>query len=113
MDYAFYKIIHLVGLAILAIGLGGMVAESSNRRTFVMLQGIALLILLVSGFGILAKLKLGFPHFAMVKAVLWLVIGMLPLIFRKLKIRICFAITISILLITIAAWLGVTKPALW
>jgi hypothetical protein len=113
MDYTTYKIIHLVGVAAIAIGLGGMMAGGGNRKMFAILQGIALLVMLVSGFGLLARLHLGFPHFAQAKMVLWVVIGMLPMIFRRLRVPIAAGIVISLALIGIMAWLGVVKPALW
>jgi hypothetical protein len=113
MDYVTYKIIHLVGLAALALGIGGMMAGGSNRKIFSILQGLALLIMLVSGFGLLAKLHLGFPHFAMVKTLLWVVIGLMPMILRRLRVPIAAGVAISITLVGIMAWLGVVKPALW
>jgi hypothetical protein len=113
MDYTTYKIIHLIGISILGLGVGGMMAGGPNRKAFAICQGIGLLVMLVSGFGLLAKLKLGYPPFAMVKTVVWLVIAMLPLIFRKLKLPVGVAITISLTLVGIMAWLGVMKPSLW
>ena len=113
MDYTTYKIIHLIGIAALALGLGGMLAGGGNRKTFAILQGIALLVMLVSGFGLLAKLHLGFPHFAMVKVALWPVIGMLPMLLRRMKIPLLGGICIMLALVGIMAWLGVMKPALW
>ena len=86
MSYTTYKIIHLIGVAALAMGVGGMMAGGEKRKLFSIVQGIALLVMLVSGFGILAKLKLGFPHFAMAKTGLWVVIGVMPVILRKLKV---------------------------
>src|ERR1700677_1993184 len=65
MDALTYKIIHLTGIATLAIGTGGMMADGKNRKTFAIFQGIGLLVMLVSGFGMLAKEHLGYPHFAM------------------------------------------------
>jgi hypothetical protein len=113
MDYTTYKIIHLVGIAALAIGVGGMMAAGGDRKIFSILQGVALLVMLVSGFGLLAKLHLGFPHFAMVNTVLWVVIGFLPIIFRRLHVSIVSGIAIFLTLVGIMAWLGVVKPALW
>jgi len=113
MSYTTYKIIHLIGVAMIAIGIGGMLAGGNNRRTFAIFQGIGLLVMLVSGFGILAKLGLRFPHFAIVKTVLWVVIGMLPMIFRKLKAPLFVSILILLTLVGVMAWLGVVKPALW
>ena len=113
MDYSTYKIIHLTGIAALALGTGGMMAGGNKRVLFSILQGIALLVMLVSGFGLLAKLHLGFPHFAIVKTVLWLVIGALPVLFRRLNVPTPVAIVVSLTLVGIMAWLGVMKPVLW
>jgi hypothetical protein len=113
MDYTVYKIIHLVGISILGLGVGGMMAGGEKRKAFAICQGIGLLVMLVSGFGLLAKLKLGYPSFAVVKTVLWLVIGMLPMLFRKLKLPVGVAIVISLAMVTIMAWLGVMKPTFW
>jgi hypothetical protein len=113
MDLPVYLIIHLTGIAALALGLGGMMAGGEHRKAFSILQGVGLLIMLVSGFGLLAKLRLGFPHFAMVKFVLWIVIGALPVIFRKLKVPTVAGMVIFLVLVGIMAWLGVEQPALW
>ena len=113
MDAITYKIINLTGISLLAIGVGGMMAGGEKRKTFAMMQGLGLVVMLVSGFGLLAKLGLGYPHFAIVKTVLWLVIGMLPMLFRKLKTPLPAAILISLILVGTMAYLGVVKPALW
>jgi hypothetical protein len=113
MDYSTYKIIHLTGIAALALGVGGMLAGGSHRKTFSILQGIGLLVMLVSGFGLLAKLHLGFPHFAIAKTALWLVIGVMPVVLRRLRVPAIFGILISLALVAVMAWLGVMKPLLW
>ena len=113
MDATIYKIIHLTGIAAIALGVGGMMAGGSNRKPFAICQGIGLLVMLVSGFGLLAKLHLGYPHFAIVKTVLWVVIAMLPMLARRLKLPLAAAMLISLTMVGIMAWLGVMKPALW
>ena len=113
MDPTVYKIIHLTGISLLALGVGGMMAGGEKRKTFAMLQGLGLLVMLVSGFGLIAKLGGGFPHFAIVKLVLWCLIGALPVLFRKLKTPLPAAILISLILVGTMAYLGVVKPQLW
>jgi hypothetical protein len=113
MDYTVYKLIHLIGIAAVALGTGGMLASGSNRKTFAIWQGVGLLVMLVSGFGLLAKLHLGFPHFAIVKTILWVLLAVMPVILRKLKAPLSAAIVVSLTLVGILAWLGVAKPALW
>ena len=113
MDYTTYKIIHLIGIASLSLALGGMMAGGNGRKISSILQGISLLVMIVSGFGLLAKLHLGFPHFAIAKTVVWLVIGALPVILRRLRVPLLAGIVISLAMIGVMAWLGVTKPVLW
>ena len=113
MDPTVYKIIHLTGIAALALGVGGMMAGGPNRKPFAILQGLALLVMLVSGFGLLAKQQLGYPPFAIVKTVLWVVIGLMPVIVRRLKLPLVTAMLIALSLVAVMAWLGVMKPALW
>jgi len=109
MPYTTYQIIHLIGLAAIAIGTGGMMANGNNRKIFAIWQGVGLLVVLIAGFGMLAKGHLGFPHFAIVKTILWVLV----VILRKLKAPISAAIPVWLTLIGILAWLGVTKPVLW
>jgi hypothetical protein len=113
MDALTYKIIHLVGISILALGTGGRMAGGEKRKFFAMVQGTGLLVMLVSGFGLLAKLGTGFPHFAIVKTVLWVVIAMLPVLFRKLQTPLSAEILIVFILVGVMAYLGLVKPALW
>jgi len=112
MDYTTYKIIHLIGIAILSLGVGGMIAGGNDRKAFAICQGIGLVVMLVSGFGLLAKLKLGYPPFAIAKTVLWIIIAMLPMLFRKLKLPVGAAIIIAVALMGVLAWLGTVKPGL-
>jgi hypothetical protein len=109
-----YKLLHIAGFAALFLGLGGMFAlgddSSGKRKPFGMWHGIALIILLVSGFGMLARQKLGFPVFAMVKTVLWLVLGAMPVLARRKVLSPSLAIIVSILLALVLAWLGLAKP---
>ena len=113
MDIQTYRLIHVLGAAALALGLGGIIVNSAHRKGFVILQGVALLMMLVSGFGLLAKYHLGFPHFAMAKLALWAVAGALPVVFKKSALSPAAAAAISLVLIGLLAWLGIFKPALW
>ena len=113
MSYDFYKILHMVGIAALSLGLGGMFANSGNRKPFAILQGIGLLLMLVSGFGLLARLHLGMAHFAIVKTVLWVVLGGFPVLARKKNLPAVVSLLVTLTLVTALAYLGHVKPALW
>ena len=113
MSYLTYKILHIIGIAALFLGMGGMLAGGTQRKLFAIFQGIGLLCMLVSGFGLLARLQIGFPHFAILKTSLWVVVGALPVLFRRLKVPTLVAILISLGMVGLLAWIGLNKPVLW
>lgn len=115
MEASTYKIIHLTGIAALALGIGGMMGDGGKRKAFAILQGVGLLVMLVSGFGLIAKIHphTAIPHYAIVKLILWLVIGLMPMLLRKMRAPLFVGVLISLTLVAVMAWLGVTKPALW
>ena len=115
MDINTYRLLHIIGIAALFIGLGGMFAageDASRRKIFGMWHGIGLLIILISGFGNLAKLHLGFPLFAMVKTGLWLALGALPVLARKKILSPGIAIGAALVLAAILAWIGLNWATL-
>ena len=65
MSYEVYKIIHLLGLSMVLMSLGGIILHSINggskgsntfRKGAMITHGVGLFLLLVAGFGMLAKL---------------------------------------------------------
>jgi hypothetical protein len=79
-----YKLMHLLGLFLVLIALGGLALHGANggsretqrwRRPVAITHGLGLLLLLVGGFGMLAKLGAGLPPWAAGKLVLWLALG--------------------------------------
>lgn len=85
MSYEFYKTLHLLGLALVLMSLGGILVHVMNggtkesnsfRKSAMMAHGIGLLLLLVAGFGMLAKLGIhGVPAWVGGKLVIWLALG--------------------------------------
>jgi hypothetical protein len=85
MSYDFYKILHILGLACVCVSLGGIMlhainggskATNSFRKGVMITHGVGLLLLLVAGFGMLAKLGIhGVPWWAAIKLVIWLALG--------------------------------------
>ena len=92
MDPLTYKVLHIFGVLLTFTALGGMtlraLAGSRDKGTGGKLAGIthgvALLLILVSGFGLLAKLGYGFPTWVLVKIVIWLLIGAAVVLIRRL-----------------------------
>ena len=87
MSYAFYKTLHVFGVILLFTSLGayahhnavgGDKASNSRRKVTAATHGVAMLILLVAGFGAAGKghmLSNGFPLWIAAKIVLWLFFG--------------------------------------
>lgn len=91
MPYQFYQIIHLVGVFMVFLAYGGLIVRSATgsdnkglRRLGGITSGIGLLLILVGGFGLLARLNYGWPGWVLVKVAIWVVLGgMIVLINRK------------------------------
>ena len=117
MSAEIYKILHLVGVMVVFLSLGGALVRSMSgnsdqglKKLTGISNGVGMIIILVAGFGLIAKLKTGFPAWVIVKMVLWGVFGvLLSVALRKpdLGKPLWFVI---IALGAVAAWLGVAKP---
>ena len=110
MDLILMKTLHVaaalgVFTAMGAIILGG---KESSRKAASMVHGISLLLLLLVGFALLRKPPMEL-HYWKIKIVLWLFLGVAPVLARKEKLP-----TVVLLLLTLAAgagaaYLGLTK----
>lgn len=120
MSYEFYKILHLTGLVLLFSGLVSLLTlkitgapiEGSAKKFSFIAHGIGLFLVLLSGFGLLARLGLvsGLPNWIYAKIAIWLYFGA-SLILIKRKGQLGWMLYLPMLLIfIIAAYLAVTKP---
>lgn len=108
MSPAFYHIAHLVGLILLFVGFGGMAGGYSKGA--MKFHGLGLLILLVAGFGLIAKLQLSYTApFVIAKLVIFLVLGALPVLLKRRVLGSGAVIGIAVLLGGCAAYLGYVK----
>lgn len=111
MSPVFYHILHLVGLILLFVGFGGLLSGDANaRRSAMKFHGIGLLILLVAGFGLLAKLKLPYTApFVITKFIIFLLLGALPVLAKRKVLPAGGVVMIAVVLGACAAFLGYTK----
>lgn len=120
MPYEVYKIIHLVSLVLLMSGLVGLltvrmsgaVLQPNVKKLVFIAHGIGLLFLLISGFGLLARLGLtqNMPGWVFGKIAVWLILGgAIALVKRKGQLGMPIFIGL-ILIFTVAAYLAVAKP---
>jgi len=115
MPYETYNLIHIAGLILVFMGLGGsLLGGAADRppKLAGMLHGIGLLAMLVGGFGLLVRLDIGFPWpgWVFAKLAIWLVIGTLPMFVRRRAISRGLAWMLALVLGGVAAWLAITKP---
>ena len=114
MDPLIYKLFHLIGAFCLFLGFGGLLAVGENRtninKLVSALNGAGLLLLLVAGFGLQAKLHVGFPVWLIVKIVLWIAMVFLFVYAKKGKIPTKAAVIISLLIGAVVTWLCLYKP---
>lgn len=113
MDPAIYKIIHFLGLIILFTGLGSLITadlkKPSALRGPAMIHGVGLLLMLVSGFGMSAKLEIGFPVWMIIKLVILLALGAMIAVIKRRALPNSVIYLIVIVLGGFAAYLGFTN----
>lgn len=120
MSYEFYKILHLTGLVLLFSGLislltlkviGAEVNGPTKKFSFIS-HGIGLFLILLSGFGLMARLGIirDMPNWIYVKLAIWLYFG-LTIALIKRKGQLGWVLYIPMLVVFIAAaYLGINKP---
>jgi hypothetical protein len=118
MSYEFYKILHILGLSLVVLSLGGIMVHAINggtkmtnsfRKGVMITHGVGLLLLLVAGFGMLAKLGIqGVPTWVGLKLIIWLALGALvAFAYRQSLARKLWIVVPALVLL--AAILGVVK----
>ncbi len=120
MSYEFYKNVHLIGVMLLFLSLGGALVFSAGnvdrghpwRKLLGASHGLSLLLLLVAGFGLLAKLAILTPlqGWVYAKLAIWLVLGGSIAMIRR---RPQWAGTLWLAVVILgglAAYLGINKP---
>ena len=118
MPYTVYKLIHLASILFLFTAAGGVAlyaANGGNRESNVAgrwvsaIHGVTLVLILISGFGLVARLGTGFQLWVWVKFALWFVIGSIALLpLRKPHLGFRWFLLIP-LLGAISAYMAVFK----
>lgn len=113
-----YNVAHVLGAFLLMTGLGGMAvlalsgspANAGARKLCAMAHGIGLLLILVAGFGQLARLGMGIEGWVWAKIGLWLVLGAVGFMMRRSEKLASLMLILAPLLGGLAVWLGIFKP---
>jgi hypothetical protein len=121
IPYTFYKVIHLAGIFMTLISLGGLCLVAINgsfpvakpaRKRGAITHGIGVTLIILGGFGMAARLAIPwpFPLWLWLKLVIWLALaGALGIALRKPK----FASALWWLILALgtgAAYLGIYHP---
>ena len=114
MSYEIYKVIHFFAIICLFLATGALLSfsgEKKQKKRIMILHGLAVLILLVSGFGLIARLKMhSFPPWIWGKIGVWLILGVLVpfLIAYKVNKRWVWLLTFAVGMG--AVYLAIFKP---
>ena len=121
MSYELYKVIHLSGIIVLFLSLGAFAcfrvfaSKESNRKNYKLLamtHGISLLVVLVAGFGLLARTGAaegGFPVWIYGKLAVWLLAGGIFTFIKKGPLPLLGNLAVVTLLGILATTLAVFK----
>lgn len=95
ISYATYKVIHLLGVLMVFIALGGAMTNAINggtknhlwRKPLAITHGLGLLLSLVGGFGLLARLGIvhgGLPNWVLIKLGIWILFAaLISVVYKK------------------------------
>lgn len=120
IPFLVYKALHLVGVMLTVAALAGMAihsanggtrAESLTRRLTTASHGLGLLLVLVAGFGMLARLDASAASgWVLLKLLVWLTFGIAALVpYRRPQFARALFLSVPVLA-ALAAILAITKP---
>lgn len=123
ISYQTYKVVHLIGIFLVLTALAGLALAAANgatrqsnsaRRLISASHGIGLFVVLVGGFGLLARLGVmhgaAFPGWVWGKLAIWVAIGALVAVpYRRPDYARAVFLALPVLG-GLAAWLAIFKP---
>ena len=115
MPHTVYLFLHLAGVILLSLSIGGNLfarkaGETKPPKLVSALHGVGLLLLIVAGFGMIARLDIGwpFPIWIWSKIAIWLLLGGFNTFSKKLSLNTSWILAIGLFLVV--AYLGVFQP---
>lgn len=93
ISYAAYKLIHILGIMFLLLSLGAYLILSMNKsekgkKLAAITHGISVLIILVAGFGLLARLGYlsvdTWPIWVWLKVTIWLILALIIILIKRM-----------------------------
>lgn len=118
LSLSFYKLLHLFGIMLMFSALGAVVAAAAAgganprlRKLGGVAQGVALALILVAGFGLLARQGFtgGWPLWVWLKLLIWLVFGVSTLLVRRAGEKAGWFLVLLPVLGAVSAWLALYR----
>lgn len=114
LSHTTYKVIHLLAIFLLFSSVGGLWALSAGagesrravRRLLTATHGIALAVVVVAGFGMMARLGImaSWPPWIWIKLGIWILVGAMPTLLRRTESAAAPLFFLAPALGAIAAW---------
>jgi hypothetical protein len=119
----FYEILHIIGIAMLFVAIGGVSVHAANggskagsqtRPLVGTVHGLGSLLILVGGFGMLARIGFqhgaNFPGWLWVKLIVWVMLSAIVLLpYRRPALARPFVVLLP-LLAGVAVYMALYKP---
>jgi hypothetical protein len=123
LPHDFYKVLHIIGIVLVVSSLGGIAMHALNggtkqtntaRRLVLALHGVGMLLILVGGFGMLARLGFRhggmFPGWLLVKLAVWVTLGAIVVVpYRRPTLAKPVYLALPVLG-GLAAYMAIYKP---
>ena len=111
MSPLFYYILHVVSLVVLTgYTFYAFAAPPETRKRVMVLTGVASVLALAAGFGLQAKLQVGFPGWLIVKMVCWLGLSALAGFGYRRRAAAGMLAVVAIVLVLVAVTMVYLKP---
>lgn len=117
MSYEFYKVLHFAGIFALLIGVSLLTAWSLEKKSAALkkwgfiLHGGSLVVILVSGFGLAARLGLvgGLPNWVYAKLFVWFLFGAFIVLIKRTNLGLKSTL-LALVLAIVSAYIAGNKP---
>lgn len=123
MSLNFYRVVHLLGITMAMVSLGGLALNTlvqpgplqpSHRRLVSITHGVGLLITIVAGIGLLHKSGYGdmsaWPGWVYLKFLIWLLVGGSLTLIKRVRSSAGMMWFLLPLIVMVGAYLALVKP---
>ena len=114
VPYEIYKLLHFAGIFSIFVAFGMASIIQGRSKAVSSLHGTGLLLSLVGGFGMLARLEISwpFPAWVLIKVVVWVILGGAVVLFKRQVLPARWGLALVLLLGVVSAYAAIYKPFL-